>query len=108
MSLTHLLAAAALLPAAAIAQQALPDPTDPNAATAAPAYVSAFSDYRAAADSSAAPDAVWRQANEQLVQQTEHAGHGAMTMPGPESHAPAAASGNNRPAPHADHGSHHH
>jgi hypothetical protein len=114
MSLTHLLLATALLPAAAIAQQALPDAADPNAATTAPVYVSAFSDYRAAADTSAAPDAVWRDANAQLVNATGHSGHGSMDMAGTQPHAPAsaasaaAATSNAHPSPHADHGSHHH
>lgn len=108
MSLTHLLMAAALLPAAAIAQQALPDAADPNAATTAPAYVSAFSGYRDPADPSAAPDTVWRDANARLVERTGHAGHGGTDLPGTALHAPAAAAGNVHPSPHAAHGSHHH
>ena len=109
MSLTHIFTAAALtLPTAAIAQQALPHAADPNAATPAPAYVSAFSDYRAAADTSAAPDTVWRQANEQLIKQTGHAGHAGMDMRGMEHEAAAPKSSASPPASEAGHGSHHH
>lgn len=97
----------ALLPVAAIAQQVQPaNPADPSASAPAPSYVSAFKTYQAPSEEQATPDTAWRAANEQVANQDAHAGHGGMTMPGMEHHAPAAASGNSSADPHAGHGSH--
>jgi hypothetical protein len=95
MSFSHWFTVAALallpamLPPAASAQQPLqqPDPADANAPVPASGYVSAFKNYRAAADEKASPDKVWRAANEEVQSQGEHAGH--MKDPGPGNASPA-------------------
>lgn len=96
-------AALALLPAAALAQQLRqPDPVDPGIAVPAPGYVSAFENVRSSSADQAAPDIVWRAANDALVKEDAHAGHGGgMTMPGMPNEAAT-------PHPAARHGSHHH
>jgi hypothetical protein len=98
-------AALALLPAAAIAQQVQqPDPGDPGIPVPAPAYVSAFDNDRSPSEDQAAPDTVWRAANEELAKRDAHAGHGGMSSGMPNDMPPPAS----RPGPAASHGSHHH
>ena len=108
MSFTHWskVAALALLPLAALAQQApQTGPADPDAPVPASRYVSAFSDYRAAADEQGSPDETWRAANQAVAGQDAHAAHGTSQAGAPAA-APLAAPA---PAdPHAGHGSHHH
>ena len=88
-------AALALLPAAVFAQQGRQaEPADVNAPVPAPAYVSAFADYRSASDEQAAPEQVWRRANEEVGNANPH----------PIQTAPAET---RQPDPHAGHGSHH-
>lgn len=70
-----------LLPAAAIAQQVQQfGPTDANAPVPALGYVSAFENYRPAAEDQVSPVEVWRAANEEVARSDPHAGH--MAMPG--------------------------
>lgn len=83
--------ALALLPAAAFARQG---PADANAPVPAPVYISAFAGYRPASDEQAAPDQVWRRANEEAGNADAHA-------------MPAAPAETRQPDPHAGHGSHH-
>jgi len=108
MSFFHwpVVAALALLPLAALAQQApQTGPADPDAPVPASRYVSAFSDYRAASDEQGSPDETWRTANQAVAGQDTHAGHGASQTDAPAA-APLAAPA---PAgPNAGHGSHHH
>jgi hypothetical protein len=96
-------AAAAFLPVAATAQQAQPNPTDPNASVAATTYVSAFKNYLTTPEETATPDQVWRTANEQVAQGDPHAGHGGMSG----MTTPAAAQQADPHAGHAGHGRHH-
>jgi hypothetical protein len=83
-------AAVALLPAAVSAQ----NPADVDAPVPAPAYVSAFANYRPAADHPASPDQVWRSANAEVGNADAHAAHAAPQ----ETHSTG---------PHAGHGAHH-
>ena len=101
-------AALALLPLAAMAQQA--GPADPNAPVPASQYVSVFREYRAVPDEQGSPDETWRTANQALADQDAHAAHGAMPNTASQPAAPAAAPAvTPAPAdPHAGHGSHHH
>jgi hypothetical protein len=100
---------------AATAQPTQPplSPAQANASVPPSSYVSAFKDYRTAADEKASPDTVWRAANEQVL------GEGGHVMPaGSLSGAPApkADSASGRPAaqrplapqadPHAGHAGH--
>jgi hypothetical protein len=101
-------AALALLPLAAIAQQVREaDPSDPNAPVPAPGYVSVFKAYRAAADGQTSPDEVWRAANGEVAHRDPHAGHGA-GMAGMNDTPAAAGPGASRPGSDAGHSSHHH
>ena len=59
-------AALAMLPLAASAQQQQWDPADANATVPASGYVSAFKNYRPGADEKASPDELWRAANADL------------------------------------------
>lgn len=95
-------AALAMLPFTAVAQQKLKeaDPTDAKAAVPAPAYQSVFKNYKAAADEEASPDKTWRAANDEMAKLGGHAGH-IKDSPGASS-APAPAQ-----AMPADHGKHH-
>jgi hypothetical protein len=104
------LAALALLPMAAIAQQAQElRPTDPNAPVPALGYVSAFKTEQAAPEEQAAPDTLWRAANEEVANQDAQAGHGnAMAMPGKSDAAVTANPSASRAGADAKHGSHHH
>jgi hypothetical protein len=83
-------AALALLPLAATAQQTQQqlDPADANASVPASGYVSAFKNYRAAVDEKAPPDEVWRAANEEVQSDGEHSG--SMQGAGPGNASPAA------------------
>ena len=92
----------ALLPAAAIAQQAQQaGPTDAHAPVPASSYVSAFENYQTATDNQSSPDAVWRAANEEVGRSDPHAGHGA--MPGMSAQPAARQSNAHQPDPHAGH-----
>jgi len=94
------LAALALLPLAALAQQGRQaNPGDADAPVPATAYVSAFANYRAAADEEATPDQVWRIANQEVADAEAH----SMQTPPPATDRPAPP----RPDPHAGHGAHH-
>lgn len=79
MSFSHRLAVAALalLPLAATAQQKHQqlNPADANVAVPASAYESAFKSYQAAADEQESPDKVWRDANDAMQSLGGHAGH---------------------------------
>lgn len=98
-------AALALLPAAAIAQQVQQaGPTDANAPVPASSYVSAFENYRTATDNQSSPDAVWRAANEEVGRSDPHAGHSA--TPGMNAQPAALQSNATQPDPHAGHGGH--
>lgn len=68
------IAALALLPFVAAAQQTREhiDPADAQASVPAAAYVSAFTNYLRATDEQAAPDQVWRRANEAVQGQGGH------------------------------------
>lgn len=81
-------AALALLPLAAIAQQA-PDATDAKALAAPSTYVSAYANYRVSFDEKSTPDQVWRAANDAVREQDAHAVHAGMqpmeaVMPAPK------------------------
>lgn len=71
------IAVLAFMPLAAHAQQTTrhSDPADPNASVPASDYVSAFRNYRAAADAGEAPDKIWRTVNDTVGQLKGHAGH---------------------------------
>lgn len=102
-------AALALLPLAAMAQQARQTgPADPNAPVPASRYVSAFRDYRAVGDEQGSPDQAWRTANEAVADQGAHAGHGAPKAGAPAAAPPATPAPTATPAPHAGHGGHRH
>jgi hypothetical protein len=83
-------AALALLPLAATAQQTQqkPDPAAANASVPAPAYTSAFRNYRAAGDEPAAPDKLWRAANDAVQNRDGHAGQMKDSGPGNAASAP--------------------
>ena len=99
-------ALALLLPVAALAQQGHPvGPADASAPVPVAGYVSAFANYRTAADEQASPDAVWRAANEEVGPNGPHAGH--VSMPGVKAQPPASQSSSIRPDPHAGHGAAH-
>lgn len=99
-------AALALLPLAAMAQQAPQSgPADPDAPVPAMRYVSAFKDYRAAGDEQGSPDEAWRTANEAVADQGAHAGHGTAKAGAPAAAPPATPAPS---APHAGHGGHRH
>jgi maltooligosyltrehalose synthase len=84
-------AALALLSLAAIAQQAqAADPADANAPVAPSAYISAFANYRTAAEEQATPDQVWRAANDAVREQDAHAGHAGMKAMDAAKPAPTA------------------
>ena len=88
-------AALALLPAAALAQQGWQgNPADADAPVPAPVYVSAFANYRPAADHPASPDQVWRSANAEVGNADAHA-------------AQAAPHETHSTGPHVGHGAHH-
>lgn len=90
------LAALALLPAAVLAQQGgQANPADADAPVPAPAYVSAFADYRPAADHPASPDQAWRSANAEAGNADAHA---AQTAPH-ETHSPGPHAGHGAPHP---------
>lgn len=94
------LAALALLPAAALAQQGqAADPADAGAPVPPIDHVSAFTNYQGTADSALAPDQVWRTAN----QEVGNADAQAMPMAPHGAHQPVMPS----PNPHAGHGAHH-
>ena len=59
-------AALAMLPLAASAQQQQWDPADANATVPASGYLSAFKNYRPGAEEKASPDELWRAANADL------------------------------------------
>jgi hypothetical protein len=84
-------AAVALLPAAVSAQ----NPADVDAPVPAPAYVSAFANYRPAADHPASPDQAWRSANAEAGNADAHA---AQTAPH-ETHSPGPHAGHGAPHP---------
>jgi hypothetical protein len=99
-------AALALLPLAATAQQAVqqqPDPADGSASVPASTYVSAFKNYQAAASAEATPDKLWRTANEEVQTEDSHAGpampSGQGTQRQPQTEVQKAA-------PHAGHDGH--
>ncbi|MDB5853398.1 MAG: hypothetical protein JWR22_1439 [Herminiimonas sp.] len=99
-------AALALLPLAATAQQPeqqQPDPSDGSASVPASTYVSAFKNYQAAASAEATPDKLWRAANEDVQTDTGHAGHAKASAQEvqrqPQADVPKAA-------PHAGHSGH--
>lgn len=93
-------AALALLPLAALAQQGRQaHPADAGAAVPATTYHSAFTDYQAAAADEASPDQVWRMANQAVAPAAVQA---AQTPP-PGNRQPDPP----RPDPHAGHGAHH-
>jgi hypothetical protein len=62
-------AAAALLPLAAAAEQTQkqPDPADAQVTVPVTSYLSSFQQYRAATDDSQSPDTVWLQANQNVL-----------------------------------------
>lgn len=99
-------AALALLPLAAMAQQGRPaGPADPDAPVPAPTYLSVFTQYQPATEPRATPDQAWRTANEAVAGRDAHAGHGPMPATPVGDAVPSSAA----PAdPHAGHGSHHH
>ena len=68
MSFLHWItvAAVAILPLAATAQQQQLDPSDANATVPASGYVSAFTNYQPGADEKTAPNKLWRAANADL------------------------------------------
>lgn len=108
MSLSHRIMAAALafLPLAATAQAGNAD--DANAAVPPTSYVSAFRNYPATPAEQAAPDTVWRTANQEVSEATAqnagHAEHAAKGQQGAAASMPASATAH----PHAGHGSHQH
>jgi hypothetical protein len=89
----RLVALAALLPAAVLAQQpAQPaDPADPKAAVPAMRYQSAVAGYRSFKQDKPAP---WKQVNEDVKGAAGHATHGA-----PKSRAPGEAPSKAEPRP---------
>jgi hypothetical protein len=108
------IAALALPPLAAIAQQA-PEPADANAWTPALGYVSAFENYRSATEEKASPDKGWRAANEEVQSEGRHSGHAMDPGSSPGSSAPkvnAAPAQQDeqrvvpKTAPHAGHAGH--
>jgi hypothetical protein len=102
------IAALALLPLAAIAQQGKQaGPADPDAPVPASEYISAFRNYRPATDAQATPDQTWRTANEAVAGKDAHAGHGPMPA-SPAEQAVRAPAEPAPAAPHAGHGGHHH
>jgi hypothetical protein len=107
MSFSHwiLVAVVALLPLTATAQQSQqPGPADANATVPAISYVSAFENYRATPEEKATPDQLWRAANEEIVRDDPHAGHGGgMAMPGMKPEAVAPKTSTSQPDPHAGH-----
>lgn len=109
----------AILPLAASAQQTTQgtshphSPLDAGTAVSAPAYVSAFKDYQSAPDEQAAPDKVWRRANEAVGKPGSHAGHigeNAAMVPTvkPKATAEAARPSSPRMPMTMQHGHHHH
>ncbi len=117
MSISHwtIVAALALPPLAVTAQQTQPllDPADANAPVQASGYVSAFKDYRTAADEKASPDKLWRAANEQVQREGEQGasmkgaapGHAAPAANAPIPPGPQSTPGQAAPTadPHAGH-----
>lgn len=71
------LAAWALVPVAAIAQQdhSRYSSSQPAVSGSTPGFQSAFADYRPFGDDSSTPDKVWRAANEEMGVLGGHAGH---------------------------------
>lgn len=71
------LAAWALLPVAASAQQdhSSPSPSQPAVSSSTLGYQSAFADYRPFEEDTPTPDKVWRAANEEMGVLGGHAGH---------------------------------
>jgi len=59
----------------ASAAPALPNPLDPAAATAAPAYQSAFQHYIVMPETKTSTEAAWRAANDEVARLKGHAGH---------------------------------
>lgn len=99
MSISYwpIVAALALLPLAAIAQPVqAADPADAAAQVPHAAYLSAYAQYRTAADEPATPDQAWRAANDAVSEQDAHAAHGGKPSVGAAQ--PAAT-----PDPHAGH-----
>ena len=70
-------AAAAVLPLAAFAEtnRTLPDPADAGVSVNTRLYVSAFKDYRPAANDQETPDKTWRASNDTTKRLGGHAGH---------------------------------
>ena len=92
----------ALLPVAAIAQQVqAANPADANAAVPEAGYVSAFANYRIAADDQQTPDRAWRGANEEVGRSDPHAGH--MAMPGMKAQPGTQHASPTQSNPHAEH-----
>ncbi|MNR76051.1 hypothetical protein D3C72_67060 [compost metagenome] len=56
-------------------QSVRPDPSDPAAATVAPAYQSAFQHYIVMPQQSSTPDKGWRAANDEMARLQGHSGH---------------------------------
>ena len=106
--------AIALLPFAAAAQNALPqpDPLDPDVSVQASTYQSAFLNYRTIGEETGAPDQAWRSANDEMGRLGGHAGHlKDEPAASPPSGAVGVAPAENVPAPSrkapADHSKHH-
>ena len=99
------LAALALLPLTAIAQQVQQaGPTEASAPVPAQSYDSAFANYRAATDSQEAPDEVWRAANKEVESEEAHTGH--VAMPGMKADPAGQSPSSSQPGRHAGHGGH--
>ena len=77
MSLPPWIAAIAMLPLFAVAQErnTQPYPDDPNIKVPPPVYQSVLRDYRPTADEEKTPDKIWRDMNEDMRKLGGHAGH---------------------------------
>lgn len=104
MSFSHWISVAALavLPLAATAQQPQrqPNPADANAFVPTSTYVSAFKNHHAGTDELASPDKLWRAANEEVQTEGGHAGYEMPSAPGRQSQPQPATP---KAAPHAGH-----
>lgn len=98
----------ALLPVTVLAQQVQErSPTDPNTSVPASSYISAFKNYQPFDSEQSSPSDVWRAANEEVANQSQHAGHGgAMAMPGMNANAPAPNPSSSPATPSTGHSGH--
>lgn len=84
----------------AAAQEARPDPADPQTKVRPLVYRSAFEDFRRFAQTEVAP---WREVNEEAARAGAHGSHAAPPASGPGAEAPGAK----REAPAGGHAGHH-